>query len=50
MQVQQAKSFFDFITHFNDINIIDESVARVLYLGIVGDTGRFYLVIPHHIL
>ncbi|MEJ7484987.1 DHH family phosphoesterase [Staphylococcus hominis] len=36
-----SEIIFDFITHFNDINIIDESVARVLYLGIVGDTGRF---------
>ncbi|OFS45323.1 bifunctional oligoribonuclease/PAP phosphatase NrnA [Staphylococcus sp. HMSC057A08] len=36
-----SEIILDFITHFNDINIIDESVARVLYLGIVGDTGRF---------
>ena len=36
-----SEIIFDLITHFNDINIIDESVARVLYLGIVGDTGRF---------
>ena len=36
-----SEIIFDFITHFNDIYIIDESVARVLYLGIVGDTGRF---------
>ena len=44
-----SEIIFDFITHFNDINIIDESVARVLYLGIVGDTGRvlFSNTTPH---
>ena len=31
----------DFIIHFNDLTIIDETVARLLYIGIVGDTGRF---------
>ncbi|MGJ5711718.1 DHH family phosphoesterase [Staphylococcus auricularis] len=31
----------DMIAHFNDFSIIDGSVARLLYLGIVGDTGRF---------
>lgn len=31
----------DFILHFNDFTIIDETVARLLYIGIVGDTGRF---------
>ncbi|MFW3632489.1 DHH family phosphoesterase [Staphylococcus caprae] len=36
-----SEIIYDFITHFNDERIIDESVARVLYLGIVGDTGRF---------
>ncbi|WP_415425982.1 DHH family phosphoesterase [Staphylococcus borealis] len=36
-----SEIIFDFITHFNDLSIIDEYVARVLYLGIVGDTGRF---------
>ncbi|UDI78046.1 bifunctional oligoribonuclease/PAP phosphatase NrnA [Staphylococcus taiwanensis] len=36
-----SEIIFDFITHFNDFSIIDEQVARVLYLGIVGDTGRF---------
>lgn len=36
-----SEIIFDFITHFNDLSIIDEHVARVLYLGIVGDTGRF---------
>lgn len=36
-----SEIIFDFITYFNDQTIIDASVARVLYLGIVGDTGRF---------
>lgn len=36
-----SEIIFDFIEHFNDLSIIDEQVARVLYLGIVGDTGRF---------
>ncbi|MBY6181382.1 DHH family phosphoesterase [Staphylococcus haemolyticus] len=36
-----SEIIFDFIVHFNDLSIIDEHVARVLYLGIVGDTGRF---------
>lgn len=36
-----SEIIFDFISHFNDLSIIDEQVARVLYLGIVGDTGRF---------
>lgn len=36
-----SEIIFDFISYFNDIPIIDASVARVLYLGIVGDTGRF---------
>lgn len=36
-----SEIIFDFIAHFNDLSIIDEQVARVLYLGIVGDTGRF---------
>ncbi|RIN51640.1 bifunctional oligoribonuclease/PAP phosphatase NrnA, partial [Staphylococcus simulans] len=36
-----SEIIFDFIEHFNDLSIIDGSVARVLYLGIVGDTGRF---------
>ena len=31
----------DFILHCNDFTIIDETVARLLYIGIVGDTGRF---------
>ncbi|WP_204180443.1 MULTISPECIES: bifunctional oligoribonuclease/PAP phosphatase NrnA [unclassified Staphylococcus] len=36
-----SEIIFDFISHFNDQSLIDDSVARVLYLGIVGDTGRF---------
>lgn len=36
-----SEIIFDFIAHFNDLSIIDENVARLLYLGIVGDTGRF---------
>lgn len=36
-----SEIIFDFIAHFNDTTVIDASVARVLYLGIVGDTGRF---------
>ena len=36
-----SEIIYDFITHFNDERIIDEKTARVLYLGIVGDTGRF---------
>ncbi|GEP81048.1 DHH family protein [Staphylococcus kloosii] len=31
----------DFINYFNDFSIIDGSIARLLYIGIVGDTGRF---------
>lgn len=44
-----SEIIFDFISHFNDQSLIDDSVTRVLYLGIVGDTGRFYLIIQHHI-
>ncbi|MFG6256675.1 CamS family sex pheromone protein, partial [Staphylococcus epidermidis] len=36
-----SEIIYEFISHFNDEHIIDEQVARVLYLGIVGDTGRF---------
>ncbi|MBI5972727.1 DHH family phosphoesterase [Staphylococcus caledonicus] len=36
-----SEIIFDFIAYFNDVSIIDKEVARVLYLGIVGDTGRF---------
>ena len=32
---------YDFIAYFDDTNYIDGEVARLLYLGIVGDTGRF---------
>src|SRR5699024_4551591 len=32
---------FDFRCRINDRSLIDDSVARVLCLGIVGDTGRF---------
>ncbi|UMT79828.1 bifunctional oligoribonuclease/PAP phosphatase NrnA [Staphylococcus roterodami] len=31
----------DLISHFNDDAIINKDIASVLYLGIVGDTGRF---------
>lgn len=43
-----SEIIYEFISHFNDEHIIDEQVARVLYLGIVGDTGRFYLIIQRH--
>lgn len=36
-----SEIIYDFITHFNNESILNEKVARVLYLGIVGDTGRF---------
>ena len=36
-----SEIIYDMIAHFNDFSIIDGSVARLLYLGIVGDTGRF---------
>ena len=36
-----SEIIYDMITHFNDQTIIDAEVARLLYLGIVGDTGRF---------
>ncbi|AXZ23194.1 bifunctional oligoribonuclease/PAP phosphatase NrnA [Staphylococcus warneri] len=36
-----SEIIYDMISHFNDESIINEDVARVLYLGIVGDTGRF---------
>lgn len=36
-----SEIIFDFINHFNDISLIDAATARLLYLGIVGDTGRF---------
>ena len=37
-----SEIIFDMITHFNDTSIINENTARLLYLGIVGDTGRFF--------
>ena len=43
-----SEIIYEFISHFNDEHIIDEQVTRVLYLGIVGDTGRFYLIIQRH--
>ncbi|MBO1198501.1 bifunctional oligoribonuclease/PAP phosphatase NrnA [Staphylococcus simiae] len=36
-----SEIIFDFINHFNDTSLINKDIARVLYLGIVGDTGRF---------
>lgn len=36
-----SEIIFDIIAHFNDTSIIDAETARLLYLGIVGDTGRF---------
>ena len=36
-----SEIIYDMILHFNDESIINAEVARVLYLGIVGDTGRF---------
>lgn len=36
-----SEIIFDLICHFNDKSYIDSKIARVLYLGIVGDTGRF---------
>ncbi|MCG7338459.1 bifunctional oligoribonuclease/PAP phosphatase NrnA [Staphylococcus sp. ACRSN] len=36
-----SEIIFDLISHFNDLSIIDAETARLLYLGIVGDTGRF---------
>lgn len=36
-----SEIIFDMIAHFNDLSIIDGETARLLYLGIVGDTGRF---------
>ena len=36
-----SEIIYDMIMHFNDESIINADVARVLYLGIVGDTGRF---------
>ena len=42
-----SEIIFDFISHFNDLSIIDEHVARVLYLGIVETQGDSYLVIHH---
>ncbi|MFF5915755.1 DHH family phosphoesterase [Staphylococcus pasteuri] len=36
-----SEIIYDMILHFNDESIINADVARVLYLGIVGDTGRF---------
>src|SRR5699024_4259197 len=36
-----SEIIFDFIEHFNDTKVINVSVARLLYIGIVGDTGRF---------
>lgn len=44
-----SEIIFDMITHFNDTSIINENTARLLYLGIVGDTGRFFFnnTTPH---
>ena len=36
-----SEIIYEFISYFNDEHIIDEQVARVLYLGIVGDTDVF---------
>ncbi|MCU5746104.1 bifunctional oligoribonuclease/PAP phosphatase NrnA [Staphylococcus sp. SQ8-PEA] len=36
-----SEIIFDMIDYFNDVTMIDQEVARLLYLGIVGDTGRF---------
>lgn len=36
-----SEIIFDIIRHFNDTSVINEETARLLYLGIVGDTGRF---------
>lgn len=36
-----SEIIYDFINYFGDLELINGSVARVLYLGIVGDTGRF---------
>ncbi|MGF7193884.1 DHH family phosphoesterase [Staphylococcus pasteuri] len=36
-----SEIIYDMILHFNDESIINADVARVLHLGIVGDTGRF---------
>src|SRR5699024_8530502 len=35
-----SEIIFDFIEHFNDTKVINVSVARLLYIGIVRDTGR----------
>lgn len=36
-----SEIIYDFIANNNDLALINEDIARVLYLGIVGDTGRF---------
>ena len=37
-----SEIIFDFIAHFNDLSIIDEQVARVLYLGIFLDKDSVF--------
>ncbi|MFN1771757.1 pApA hydrolase Pde2 [Staphylococcus aureus] len=36
-----SEIIYDLISHFNDEAIVNKDIASVLYLGIVGDTGRF---------
>ena len=36
-----SEIIYDMIAHFNDNYLMSSKIARVLYLGIVGDTGRF---------
>lgn len=45
-----SEIIYDLISHFNDEAIVNKDIASVLYLGIVGDTGRFLLTIPQNIL
>ena len=44
-----SEIIYDIISHFNDEAIVNKDIASVLYLGIVGDTGRFLLTIPQNI-
>ncbi|WP_425353673.1 DHH family phosphoesterase [Staphylococcus coagulans] len=37
-----SEIIFDIIRQFGDIEILNKAIASSLYLGIVGDTGRFF--------
>lgn len=38
-----SEMIFDLIQGSNDLALMNDKIASALYLGIVGDTGRFFL-------